>query len=254
MSTFQVSEALLNSSLMRRKPDDALLQAVEAGDTVAMENWVKVNRPGLLGTQPAGKASWFKSMTSGRYGQYGETARQRHVYNRAKSRGRKRTMGGAGVLPHSIRADYTEGERSVLTVIALECKRRGFCDWPIDKIAAMAGVCRRTVQYALATATGLARRHLSVDRRPVKGRRNLTNIIKIKAAAWLTWLKRGPSLDTINEGIGCKEVHGTKKREFLNDSQNRPTSRNWLLNGRNRQDRASPHAHSPDDRDWRAVI
>jgi len=51
-----------------------------------------------------------------------------------------------------MRQEFTEGERAVLCVVGTEVKRHGICDWPIDKIAAIAGVGRTTVQNALHTA------------------------------------------------------------------------------------------------------
>lgn len=155
-------------------------------------------------------------------GPQGENRRQSRIRDRTASRGRKRTLGGAGAMPHSIRAHYTEGERAALNVIALEVKRRGFCDWPVDKIAAVAGVSKRTVQYALATASAADRRHVKVERRRVSANRNKTNLITIISAEWTTWLKRGPSLASIDrtmaKGGGCKEMHGTKKGVLYPDN------------------------------------
>lgn len=214
---FAVSDALARSVLITTKPrDPALVAEMEAS---ILDGTYSSRFP----TKPATQAKWFKrpTMIGSLIGPHGETKRQRRVRDRTASRGRKRTMGGAGAMPHTIRCHYTEGERAALTVIALEVKRRGFCDWPIDKIAAVAGVSKRTVQYALATASAAERAHIKVERRPMKGRRNKTNIITIIAEDWTTWLKRGPSLSSINrsveEGIGCKEVHGTKKGYLYSD-------------------------------------
>jgi hypothetical protein len=76
-----------------------------------------------------------------------------------------------------------------MCIIAGEIKRQGFCDLVIDKIAALAGVCRTTVQTALHEARRLG--HLIITERRVPGRNSLPNIVKIVCSAWLAWLKRG---------------------------------------------------------------
>lgn len=119
--------------------------------------------------------------------------RRRHIPrspDRERSRARRRQLGGSGALPDPLRQEYTEGQRSVLTVIAGEVQARGFCDLPIDRIAALAGVCRTTVQTTLYEA-GL-RGHLAVQRRPRPGQKSLPNLVTITSAEWLVWLRRGP--------------------------------------------------------------
>jgi hypothetical protein len=199
----QANRSRLTDIVSRPPADPELLAAIERGD---------------FQTKPATPPAWLRraKMPPG-FGPQGEHARQARVRDRTASRGRKRGMGGAGCMPHAIRCHYTEGERAALTVVALEVKRRGRCDMPVDKIAALAGVSPRTVQYAFASAIGA--RHIEVEYRREKGKRgNRPNRITIVSAEWLTWIKRGPSLDTLKAGIeGCKGVHTTKKREFYSD-------------------------------------
>ncbi len=102
------------------------------------------------------------------------------------SRARRRTMGGSSTMPPAMRAFYTEGLRAVLCVIAGEVKKHGVCDWPIDRIAALAGVCRTTVQTALHEARRLG--HIEVTERPRRGAKNLPNVVRIIAAKWRSWL------------------------------------------------------------------
>ncbi len=111
--------------------------------------------------------------------------------DRAASRARRRTLGGSSALPDNLRHHYTEGQRSVLCVVAGEIKRHGVCDLPIDKIAALAGVCRTTVQNAMHEARRL--QHIKITERPVHGRKSLPNLVEIVSPEWLTWIKRGPS-------------------------------------------------------------
>jgi hypothetical protein len=106
------------------------------------------------------------------------TSRQRpRSPDRKASRNRRRRLGGSSALPDTLRHHYTEGMRAVLCIIAGEVKHHGLCDMPIDKIAALAGVCRTTVQTTLHEARLLA--HVKITERPVPGRKNLTNVVEI---------------------------------------------------------------------------
>jgi hypothetical protein len=128
--------------------------------------------------------------------------------DREASRHRRRVLARDGHMPPDVRAHYTEGECAVLTVIAGEVKRQGVCDWPIDKIAAVAAVCRTTAQNAMRRAARL--QHITVQHRPVRGRKSLTNVIRIVSQEWRTWIERGP-------GTGFKTISASK---FLNSTKN----------------------------------
>ncbi len=126
--------------------------------------------------------------------------------DRAASRERRRTLGGSGFLPPGVREKYTEGERAVLTIVAHEVKRHGICDLPVDKIAALAGCGRTTVQNALHEARRLG--HVTILERPRPGQKNLPNVVRIVAKEWLTWIKRGPSpLKAIGSNFQKNEHH-----------------------------------------------
>jgi hypothetical protein len=120
------------------------------------------------------------------------TPRQRQRSpDRKASRDRRRTLGGSSALPDKLRRNYTEGQRSVLCIIAGEVKRCGVCDFPIDKIAALAGVCRTTVQSTMHEARRLG--HIKITERPQLSRKNLPNVVEIVSPDWRTWTRRGPS-------------------------------------------------------------
>jgi hypothetical protein len=112
--------------------------------------------------------------------------------DRKASRDRRRRLGGSSALPDTLRHHYTEGQRAVLCIVAGEVKRHGVCDLPIDKIAALAGVGRTTVQTTMHIAWK-ALGHIKITRRPRRGQKSLTNLVEVKSPEWLTWLKRGPS-------------------------------------------------------------
>jgi hypothetical protein len=111
--------------------------------------------------------------------------------DRKASRDRRRTLGSSSSTPPALRALFTEGERAVLAIVAGEVKHHGICDLPYDQIAALAGVCRTTVQTAMHEARRLGL--INITERPRPGRKNLTNVIRIVTAEWLIWLKRGPT-------------------------------------------------------------
>jgi hypothetical protein len=79
-----------------------------------------------------------------------------------------------------------EGQRAVLCIVAGEIKHRGLCDLPIDKIAALAGVCRTTVQTTIHEARRLG--HIKITERPIPGRKHLPNVVEIASAEWRAWI------------------------------------------------------------------
>lgn len=111
--------------------------------------------------------------------------------DRRASRDRRRTLGGSAVMPPNLRHHYTEGQRAVLCIVAGEVKHHGVCDLPIDKIAALAGVCRTLVQNTMHEARRLL--HIRITERPQTGRKSLTNLVEIVSPEWRAWIKRGPT-------------------------------------------------------------
>jgi hypothetical protein len=111
-------------------------------------------------------------------------------------RGRRRRCASSGAMPPPIAAHFTTGEAAALSIIVLEFKRRGFCDQPLNKLAALAGVSRTTLQNAIRYAVRLGL--ISVTERRFIGKRNGYNLIRITDPAWISWIKnrtyREPSI------------------------------------------------------------
>src|SRR5262245_31152744 len=121
------------------------------------------------------------------------TARQRPCSSdRKASRDRRRTLGSSSSMPPAARAQFAEGQRAALAIVGGEVKHHGACDLPYDKIAALAGVCRTTVQTTIHEARRLSL--INDLERPLPGRKNLTNVIRIVSREWLSWLTRGPAV------------------------------------------------------------
>jgi len=120
-------------------------------------------------------------------------------------------------LRKSIKVEGSETSRlttagiAVLTVIAGEHKRRGLCDLSLKEIADRARTCRKTVKRVLKVAAIL--RLISIELRPVNGRKHLTSVIRIVSATWRRWLlrARGASNEAPEKVISAAEAPGTNR-------------------------------------------
>lgn len=120
---------------------------------------------------------------------------------------RRRAAVASGALPSRIAANFTQAEAAVLSVIATEFRRAGSCSWPVDRIAAVAGVSRRSAQYAIRAAEryGLIR----ITARPRPGMKSDTNILTVISRDWIAWLR-----------LSSDRVQKTARHEY--GSINRP--------------------------------
>lgn len=196
--------AELSASIQRMKARTWL-----DADAEAFEQGATPTRPVAKGARPF-RASRF-------------TPRQRpRSPDRQASRDRRRRLGGSSALPDTLRHYYTEGQRAVLCIIAGEVKHHNVCDLPIDKIAALAGVCRTTVQTTLHEARRIC--HIKITERPVRGRKHLPNIVEIVSKEWRAWIKRGPSA---HRPIGSKSTNlvSTTESQVSNKKKKRSTQK-----------------------------
>jgi len=178
--------------------------AISEADATFLGTCIDRQRPRWGTPKPIGK------VLGGLASKFKPRQRQRSP-DRKASRERRRMLGGSAVLPPQLRCAYTEGQRAVLTIIAGEVKHHGVCDLPIDKIAALAGVCRTTVQTTLHEARRLF--HLKITERPRWGRKSLTNVVEIVSPEWCTWLKGGPTAHRPIGSNSVKMVSTTKNTE-----------------------------------------
>lgn len=156
--------------------------AISEGDAQALGELISKHRPRRRHAEP--------SPIEVKVNRFASRQRPRSA-DRKASRDRRRLLGGSSALPPNLRHHYTEGQRAVLCVVAGEVKRHSVCDLPIDKIAALAGVCRTTVQTTMHEARRLG--HVAITERPRPGRKNLPNAVEIISREWRAWLRRGPS-------------------------------------------------------------
>lgn len=201
-------------------------------DARAFEDGTARTKPAVTTVAPIGASSRVSRFTP----------RQRpRSPDRQASRDRRRRLGGSSALPDTLRHHYTEGQRAVLCIIAGEIKHHGVCDLPIDKIAALAGVCRTTVQTTLHEARRL--NHIRITERPVPGRKNLPNLVEIASAEWRTWLKRGPSA---HRPIGSKTVNLASTTKNTDRKKEASEEEKW------RRRSSPPRALAAAGTKWRA--
>jgi hypothetical protein len=114
--------------------------------------------------------------------------RRQRSSDRARSRERRRGLGGSSPLPEPLARRYTEGQRAVLFIVGEEIAARGVCGLSIGEIAARAGVCHRHAQMTLrlAESDGL----VTITERPRKGQKHQTNLVRVLSKEWAAWLAR----------------------------------------------------------------
>lgn len=105
---------------------------------------------------------------------------------------RRRQCALSGALPPQVGSKFTHHEVAAISIIVgqIRSTKTGDCRLCYEAIAAMAGVSRSTVKRAVSTGVQIGL--LRVTLRPVKGRRNLPNIIEVIDHAVIAWIKRGP--------------------------------------------------------------
>jgi hypothetical protein len=199
--------------------------AISDGESMILVAAIERRRP--LGRRTApGHATQVGRVAGRVLSRFLPRQRQRSPDRRA-SRDRRRMLGGSSALPDNLRHHFTEGQRAVLCVLAGEIKRRGVCDLPIDKIAALAGVCRTTTQTTMHEARRLG--IIKITERPVPGRKSLPNLVEITSREWTTWIKRAPSASRLIGSNPAKMVSTTKIIDLRKEGERRKKDPNLRL-------------------------
>ncbi len=136
---------------------------------------------------------------------------------------RRRRQAMSGTVPAKIAAGFTQGENAVLTVIGRQCRGGRACVLPIDAIAAIAGVCRSTVQNAMRQARRVGL--ILVKERRIPGRNSLTNVVTVISKDWIGWLKLG--------GGGFKKISPTNNQVFSKGGDKQKAAFGGERTGRN---------------------
>lgn len=110
--------------------------------------------------------------------------------DREKSIRRRRTLAATWPMPPAMAGLLTTSQVAYARIVSDEVHRTGDCRLTLDEIAARGGMCRKTAKRAQDRLAEL--RWISVDHRPVPGRKHLSNIVRVLSAEWLSWIKMGP--------------------------------------------------------------
>lgn len=127
--------------------------------------------------------------------------------DRQRSIERRRGLAASGAVPSRLACQFTLSEVAVLTVVARQVRWRGQCDLHIDRIAALAGVSRTSVQNALRQARQLGL--ITVQERRYRGQRSDTNLIKVISAEWKAWIGRGGRVQKREHHEDTSEMKGS---------------------------------------------
>jgi hypothetical protein len=217
--------------------------AVNDDEASYLTSCIERRRPLNRRTSPGRLAAVPKM--NGRISRFVPRQRQRSP-DRKASRDRRRILGGSSALPDTLRQCYTEGQRAVLCIVAGEIKHHGVCDLPIDKIAALAGVCRTTVQTTIHEARRLG--HIKITERPIPGRKHLPNIIEVVSAEWRAWIKRAPSAARRIGSNSAKMVSTTKSTDIRKEEARNESGQSCAY-GRGQGDPEGGVARRPLQRD-----
>ncbi len=153
---------------------------VHERDAETVEIAIQARREGF-GTVRATRAALSASIAASK------ARRAPRTPDRQRSLERRRRIAASGAMPPALACRFTLGEMAALSVVAREVQRRGWCELPVDAIAAMAGVSRRTAQNAMKAAAALGIIVLTERRR--RGAPSLTNVVQIADGSWRAWLR-----------------------------------------------------------------
>ena len=117
--------------------------------------------------------------------------RRQRAPDRQKSYERRHRLAFSGVMPRWLAERLTVGAMAVMRIVADLQRERGYCDLSLAEIAARAGVCRKTALRAMHAAGPDGEGLISIQERPRRGRKHLTNVVRIVSPEWLSWLARG---------------------------------------------------------------
>ena len=127
---------------------------------------------------------------------------------------RRRRWAASGRMPPVIAEHYSPAQQAVLALVASLVAQHGRCDWPIARIAAVAGVAYSTAKATLRHARALG--HIISQERPRPGGRHDTSIISIVAPEWIDWVRKrrlpapGDMLSTASSTGGISTSYGKR--------------------------------------------
>lgn len=147
----------------------------------------------------------LKAISQGRQSHFPPKRKRRGVPDREASKDRRSLNALSGPLPPKLALRMTQGQLSVLNIVAEEIRTKGACRKTLDEIAARAGVCIATARTAIQEA---ARRGLlTIQERRRHLQANLSNVVRCISREWKNWMQRRKSAFT--KGGGSKVLEST---------------------------------------------
>lgn len=129
--------------------------------------------------------------------------RRRRSPDRQKDYETRHRLAYSGVMPRWLAERFTTGDMAVMKIIGDKHSDRGFCDLSLKEIGDRAGVCRKTVRRAMKAAGSFGKALISIQIRWRRGRKNLTNVVRVVSREWLSWLARGATCAISTGGHLC---------------------------------------------------
>jgi hypothetical protein len=122
-------------------------------------------------------------------GRFPRMPRQRSP-DRAASIERRKTLAATWALPPTMAAKLTPCEQAYCRLLADDFATKGYTDVSHAAMAARVGCCVETIQRAQTTLRALG--WVTVEHRPVPGRKHLPNVIRVVSPEWQAWIENGP--------------------------------------------------------------
>ncbi len=182
-AALRVSDEL--AAWVRRTSARAGLDEIAAGFAAGeIETVPAARRHMIAGQQPSPDQAFRR-----RYGFWEKVGRpDRRSPDRQRDYERRHRLAWSGPLPGFLAARLTVADMAVARIVADEHLARKHCDLSIYEIARRAGMCRKTAKRALCRLR--TEKLISIEERPIKGRKNLTNIVRVVSREWLCWLEK----------------------------------------------------------------
>jgi hypothetical protein len=185
-AALRVSDEL--AAWVRRTSTRAGLDEIAAGFAAGeIETVPAAHHHMVAGRQPSPDQAFRR-----RFGFWEKLGRpDRRSPDRQRDYERRHRLAWSGPLPGFLAARLTVADMAVARIVADEHLARKHCDLSIYEISRRAGMCRKTAKRALCRLR--TEKLISIEERPIKGRKSLTNVVRVISAAWLCWLeKRNP--------------------------------------------------------------
>jgi hypothetical protein len=138
-------------------------------------------------------------------GRFQRLPRQRSPDREASMR-RRRTLAATWALPPAMAAKLTVSEQAYCRLLADDYAAEGLTNASHSEMAARVGCCVETIKRAQKVLRRLG--WITVQIRPRRGLKHLTNVVRIVSPEWITWITNGPRRNV----VGKQKCHATENQ------------------------------------------